>query len=74
MANDSYFQFADNNKVKFTNSQILTIVSSEMDKLITHSPIYCTKGNWENSLTFSYILDKIYLTIILCLMPSDKSA
>ena len=43
---------------------ILSIITREMGKLITHSPTYCIMDNWENMLNLTHTLDKIYLTDI----------
>ena len=47
------------------SERILTIIIREMGKLNTHSPIYCTKYNWENWLNLRHTLDKMYLANIL---------
>ena len=52
MSNSSYFIF-------------LAIITREMGKLKTHSPIYCIMDDWENILNLTHTLDKIYLTGIL---------
>ena len=44
---------------------ILSIIMRGMGKLKTHSPTYCIMDNWENMLTLTHTLDKIYLTGIL---------
>ena len=38
MANDSYFLFDDDHKMKYN------IIKDEMDKLKSYSPIYCIKS------------------------------
>ena len=38
MANDSYFRFDDDNKMKY---KYLKIIKREIGKLKTHSPMYC---------------------------------
>ena len=60
MANDSYFLFDGDNKMK---TNILTNV--KRDQLKIHSPMYCMKDNWGNGLNPIHTLNKIYLSIIL---------
>ena len=44
---------------------ILSIITGEMGKLKTYSPIYCIMDNGENMLNLTHTLNKIYLTGIL---------
>ena len=44
---------------------ILSIITAEMGKLKTYSPMYCAIDNGENILNLTHTLDKIYLTGIL---------
>ena len=41
---------------------IISIITREMGKLETYSPIYCIMDNGENMLNLTHTLDKIYLT------------
>ena len=63
MVNDSYFRFDDDNKIYKVH--ILTIITGELGKLKTHSPIYWIKDDWENCLNLRHTLGIIYLTSIL---------
>ena len=52
---------------------IISIITREMGKLKTHSPIYCIIDNSENMLNRTHTLNKLYLTGILkSSMSSDK--
>ena len=51
---------------------ILSIITREIGKLKTHSPIYCIMDNCENMLTHTHTLGQIYMTDIS--MSSDKFA
>ena len=46
-------------------SIFLSIITREMGKLKTHSPIYCVMNKWECMFNLTHTLDKIYLTGIL---------
>ena len=46
-------------------TRILTIITRGIGKLNAHSPIYCTKDNWNNSLNSRHKLDRMYPTSIL---------
>ena len=61
MDNTSYFWFDDDNKTK---QYILSIVTRELGKLKTYSPIYWMMDNEENLLNLTHTLDKIYLADI----------
>ena len=62
MTNDSYFRF-DYDMIKYTH--IFLIITRGMGKLKTHSPISCTKDNWENWLNLRYTLDRMNVCIMM---------
>ena len=52
---------------------IFSVITKEIGKLKTHSPIYCIMDNWENMLYLTHTLDKLYLTGILLLIYQNTT-
>ena len=48
-----------------SSDSILSIITRDMGKLNTHSPIYCINDNWENWPNLRHTRDRIYLESIL---------
>ena len=65
MINDSYNRFDDDDDDDTINEYVPTIITSELGKLKTHSPIYWSRYDGDNWLNLTHTLDSIYLTSIL---------